>query len=108
LNNSITLSSNPFFVRKKLQGHFPNVQLYIIGQPNLGKSAPAQLPSRTFKRRFFLVKQAVWFRSQPVLFDPYLLVIWLDDGLQRNVGISNTDRKVIDYVYEVAASSDSR
>ncbi|MCE2936446.1 MAG: Helicase associated domain protein [Cyclobacteriaceae bacterium] len=60
--------------------------------------------SRSFKRRFFLVKQAVQFKSQPVPFDPYLLGIWLGDGLQRKVGIANTDREVIDYVYQVAAS----
>ncbi|MFN5168107.1 MAG: Helicase associated domain protein [Cyclobacteriaceae bacterium] len=76
---------------------------------HIPNNVPCQLldfvsKSRTFKRRFFLVKQAVRFKSQPVPFDPYLLGIWLGDGLQGKVGIANTDREVIDYVYRVADS----
>lgn len=58
--------------------------------------------SRKFQIRHKGYKSGFNFEEQEIIIDPYLLGLWLGDGSQSGVKISNPDKEVIDYLQSYA------
>lgn len=56
--------------------------------------------SSKFKSNLKLYRKAVEFPFKPVDFDPYILGVWLGDGVQREPVITNQDATVLSYLRE--------
>lgn len=61
-----------------------------------------KLPEWKRKDEYRGYRVAVDFDEKPLPVEPYFLGLWVGDGTSRNVSITNTDKEVIDYLYEYA------
>lgn len=90
----LVLSRRPVTDNKR--GKLRNYEkIYITVKEYLKKSG-------YFKRTHGMTKVELEFNESQIPIDPYFLGLWLGDGCNSSVGITNIDQEVIDYIYELA------
>lgn len=58
--------------------------------------------SGKYKLRHKVYKTGAEFPKKPITIDPYFIGLWLGDGTSANLGITNIDDEIVDYIYRFA------
>lgn len=54
------------------------------------------------KNHFCLYRKPVEYPENKIMIDPYFMGIWLGDGNCRDIGITNIDKEIVDYIHQTA------